>query len=75
MSELMRKDGPLTQILGRLFMVPPEWISAFIIAVQYDDNTAVVHTLCCDDHMREALKELAGTDPALTTEGYDPEGN
>ena len=75
MSDLLNKDGPLTDILSRLTMHPKDTIRNWVIIVDADKGISMVHTLCCDTHAFEAIARMSTYPPVASESNYDPEGN
>jgi hypothetical protein len=61
MPYLIPKDGPVASMLAEVCMIPRERIEDFVIIVQDDKGTVMLHTLCCDKHAREGLARIAAT--------------
>lgn len=57
--------GPVGQAVAEAALVPLDHITGLIVLAEYNNGIVVLHTLCCEQHLVEALTEVANRAPNL----------
>ena len=57
--------GPVGQAVAEAAMVPLDHITGLIVLAEYKNGVVVLHTLCCEEHLAEALRDVAQQAPNL----------